>query len=288
MAQLIGGKRLYLLIPAVLILFLAIFFWTASGQAQEPGADAGIAQNGSAEMGYNGPSGIWVNGQGTASGAPDMAVISLEVEVNASSAATARTEAAEAMTGVQRALMEAGIASSDIQTSHYNIAPHYRSVEVTHCPEDSSGEGASCWKSWESVITGYVASNQVTVKVRNLNNAGTVIDSVTEAASDSIRINGISFEISNRQKLADMALSNAVDDMKRKAGMLAQFSGVELGPLVYLTEHSASIPVQTPLYARDEMAAMYGAPTPISPGELEITASVQGVFLIGSALETQE
>ena len=243
--------------------------------------------DGDSSLKYDGPSGIWVSGNGKASGAPDIATISLGVESVEDTAATARANAAAAMNRVTKVLTDAGIASSDIQTRYFRINPRYQGVEVERCDEaqpeggQESSMEKSCYTVWESRLIGYEVSNQASVKIRNLSNVGTIIDQVTEAAGDLVRINGINFNIENPQPLQDEARTNAVADMKRKAEMLAELAGVKLGRLVYLNEGTSYAPPQ-PLYARGatDSFGMEDAATVISGGELEFSATVQGVFLI--------
>ena len=197
------------------------------------------------------------------------------------------------MNRVTQVLTDAGIASSDIQTRYFSINPRYQSVEVERCDETEPGgeqessREKSCYKVWESRLIGYEVSNQASVKVRNLSNIGTIIDQVTEAAGDLVRINGINFNIENPRPLQDEARTNAVADMKRKAEMLAELAGVKLGRLVYLSEGAAYAPPQ-PLYARavTDSFAMEDAATVISGGELEFSVTVQGVFLIEEAADS--
>ena len=202
------------------------------------------------------------------------------------------------MQSVIAALTEADIASADIQTRYFNISPRYHQVEVQRCDDDDDPdkegeqEGTSeksCYKVWESRLIGYAVSNQASVKIRKLADAGMIIDQATEAAGNLVRINGIGFDIEDPQTLQDEARADAVADMMRKAEMLAELSGVKLGRLVYINEGAPYQPPQQ-LYARAELA--YGssgaAATVISGGELEFTATVQGVFLIAVEAEHEE
>ena len=301
-----GRNRINFLIAVLSLAALLAVGWAAYVGAQEGTPEAKTTghtdstamgtpiSNGDSSVPYNGPSGIWVSGNGKASGAPDVAIISLGVESVEETAAAARTNAADAMNGVIDVLTESGIAESDIQTRYFNISPRYQSVEVQRCdePEDSSTESEqdptsekSCYNFWESRLTGYAVSNQASVKVKNLNNVGSIIDKASEAAGNLVRINGISFSIEDPQSLQDEARENAVADMQRKAEILADLSGVKLGRLVYITGGASYSPPQ-PLYARAEAAfADSFANTSISPGELDISTTVQGVFLIAEAAE---
>ena len=311
MTLLAGRNRIYLLLAALALAALLAIGWAAYVGAQEGTPEAESTTTADPTMmetpdsdddsgvPYDGPSGIWVSGNGKASAAPDIAVVSLGVESVEDTAAAARTNAATAMNGVIGVLTEAGIADADIQTRHFNISPRYQSVEVERCDSDGEGDGdgkgeqeatpeKSCYKVWESRLIGYSVSNQASVKIRNLDNVGTVIDKATEAAGNLVRINGISFDIEDPQSLQDQARTNAVADMKRRAQMLADLSGVELGRLVYITE-GASYTRPQPLNARAEAAfADESGKTSISPGELDISSTVQGVFLIAGEAEATE
>ena len=81
-------------------------------------------------LAYDGPTGIRVSGTGTATGVPDVAVISLGVEVHEDTAAEARAKAARAMDEVMTALTQAGVSPEDIRTSRFSVAPRYQGVEV--------------------------------------------------------------------------------------------------------------------------------------------------------------
>ena len=298
MTLLSGRNGIYLLLATLALAGLFAFGWVTLAGAQGENSDTeemdASGSDTDSGVSYSGPSGIWVTGNGKASGAPDIAVVSMGVESVEETAAAARANAARAMQSVMNALTRAGIADADIQTRHFNINPRYQSVEIERC--DDNGEGSegeqagttekTCYTIWESRLTGYSVSNQATVKIRNLDDVGTIIDQVTEAAGNMVRINGISFNIEDPQPLRDEARADAVSDMKRKATMLAELSGVKLGRLVYLNEGGAYNPPQ-PLYGRVEAAfAMADSfETSISPGEMDISVTVQGVFLIAEESE---
>ena len=236
--------------------------------------------------------GIWVVGQGSASGAPDLAIVNLRVEVLADSAVEARTEAADGIDATIAALEESGVAEEDIQTRNYSIGPRYNYVEVTQCVDDegeavvvgSTGEvppGTQCTRSHNQVLDGYEVSNRLTVKVRDLESVGKIIDSVIDAAGDIVRINGINFSIEDSKVLEDEARAAAVADLKAKAARLAELAGVELGPLIYLSETGGPAPFSRfDERFQDFAYASQAQSTSIRPGELEAVVTVAGVFEI--------
>ena len=300
MTLLNGRNGIYLLLAAVAVGVLLTIGWVTLTDAQNRDSSTVHAgpsvTDGDPGVAYEGPSGIHVNGKGSASAAPDIAVISLGVESLEDTAAVARANAATAIQGVMTVLSEAGVAEADIQTRYFNISPRYQQVQVERCEESAEGDDDSeatgemvCYKVWEGRLMGYSVSNQLSVKIRSLDNAGTIIDQVTETAGDLMRVNGISFNIEDPQPLQDEARANAVADMKRKAEMLAELSGVKLGRLVYLNEGTSYAPPQ-PLYTRAESAAFgaAGAATLIAEGELEYSINIQGAFLIDGDADPEE
>ena len=301
MTLLTGRNRIYLLLAVLAVSALLAVGWVtlAGAQGEDSGTEkmAAASAAGDSDVPYDGPSGISVTGNGTASGAPDIAVVSLGVESLEDTAAAARANAASAMQSVMKVLTEAGVADADIWTRYFNISPRYDWVEIQRC-DDSNGEGSegeqaetaekTCYTVQERRLMGYSVSNRATVKIRDLDDAGTIIDQVTEAAGDLVRINGISFDIEDPQPLQDEARAGAVADLKRKAQMLANLSGVKLGRLVYLNEGTAHVPPEV-LYARAESAVFdsAGVSTVISGGELDVSVTVQGVFLIAGEAEPE-
>jgi uncharacterized protein YggE len=204
--------------------------------------------------------GIWVSGEGKATITPDIATLSVGVEAQAVTVAEAQSQAAEAMDRVMTALADSGVAEKDIQTQYFSIE------QVTSWDKDTG----------EETVTGYRVTNMATVKVREIDKAGAIIDAVAAAGGDLTRINSIGFSVDDPSPYYDEARQEAMADARAKAEQLAELSGVELGKLTYISEWASY-----PLSSRE---IYYGgaapAPTPISPGELELTLSVQVAYAI--------
>jgi uncharacterized protein YggE len=202
--------------------------------------------------------GIWVNGTGKVTAVPDVAILSVGVNAQAASVADAQSQAQGGMDKLMTALKDSGVAAKDIQTSAFSIQ------QITKWDNNKQ----------ESIITGYMVTNMVTVKIRDVNNAGTVIDAVTNAGGDLTRINSISFTIDDPSALQAQARQEAVADAAARAKQLADAAGVKLGKPIYITE-SSNVP--SPIYRDVTMAAEGSTPTttPVSPGELDVTANVQ-------------
>jgi hypothetical protein len=242
------------------------------------------------------PSGIWVNGNGTVSVKPDLAIVSMGVQADGKTVAEARDKAAAAMQAVIDALKALGISENDIQTQYFSIQPKYTYRQITKCPDamvlppevrdpsfppEKLPYVAGCWQEGQQVLEGYTVSNQVTVKVRNLNNLSQVVDNAATAGGDVVRMNGVNFTVENDGAAREKAREAAVKEAIAKAQQYAQLTGVTLGKVQYINETGYSTPMayrSLDAYAKGEAA--YSAPMPISSGELDVTASVQMVFAI--------
>ncbi len=219
--------------------------------------------------------GISVTGRGKATAEPDLATLNLGVESFASTVAAARSEAADAMESVVRVLRDNGIPESDIQTRNFNIHPRYTSRQVTRCVD-----GGECFPEREQVITGYQVTNQVTVKVRELDILGNVIDQVTEAGGNLIRFQGVQFTIEDAKALEEEARAAAAADLVAKADQIAALTGVSRGLPVFISEVSASTPQPLAFADRAVMGFESAAVTPIMTGELDVVVTLQAVFAI--------
>lgn len=207
--------------------------------------------------------GIWVTGQGEISVKPDIAIISLGIESEDDSVATARDRAASAMNDVMDTLSSNGIADKDVQTQYFNIQ------QVRTWDRETEKE----------IVTGYRVTNTVTVTIRNIEMVGTIIDAVTDAGGDLTRINGINFSIDEPDEYYEEARKEAMTDAKNKAEQLANLANVNLGNVTFISENSYYAPVtKSAMAVGYDEAASYT--TSISPGELDISMSIQVAYAI--------
>jgi len=204
--------------------------------------------------------GIWVNGEGKVTVTPDIATLNLGISAQAASVAEAQSQAAEAMNRVMTALADNGVAKKDIQTQRFSID------QITRWDEEKQQE----------VVIGYRVTNMVTAKIREIDKTGSIIDAVAAAGGDFTRINGIGFSVDDPSPYYEQARQKAMADARAKAEQLASLSGVKLGKPTYISEGTI-YPVYPSMYKE---AAGAPAPTPISPGELELTLTVQVVYAI--------
>jgi uncharacterized protein YggE len=204
--------------------------------------------------------GIWVSGQGKVSAVPDTVILRLGIEAQEATVAEAQSKASEAMGKVMTALTSNGVASKDIQTQYLNIS------KITRWDD----------KNQQEVVIGYRVTNIVTAKIRDTEKAGGIIDDVVAAGGDLTRIDSISFTIEDPTTYYGQAREKAMADAKSKAEQIARLGGVTLGKPTYISESSY---YPTPITVRAD-ASVPTAETPISPGEMDITITVQVVYAI--------
>jgi len=245
-------KKYLLLAAGLALAVLAVVGFTSCTQGSTVISGTGFSSQ---------QEGIWVSGEGKVPVTPDLAILSLGVEAQAASVAEAQTQATEAMDKVMDALKDNGVADKDIQTQHFSISP------VTKWDEEKE----------EQIIIGYRVSNIVSAKIRNMDRVGKTIDAVAAAGGDLTRINGISFTVDDPSAYYDEAREKAVADAKARAEQLAKLAGVTLGKPTYISEYGVPT-VPAPIYYKGGAEAALSIP--ISPGELEVSLSVQLVYSI--------
>ncbi len=199
---------------------------------------------------------ITVSGEGRVDTVPDMATINLGVTTQARSASEALTANSAELARVLGNLKAAGIDSRDIQTTGLSLNPSWQ--------YDQSGSNGR--------ITGYIASNGVTVRVRALEGLGGVLDAAVRDGANTL--NGIEFGLADPGPVMDEARKRAVADARRRADLLTAAAGVKLGRILTITEGGGYAP-PVPMY-RAEAAA--SAPVPVAAGEIATAASVTVVW----------
>jgi hypothetical protein len=199
----------------------------------------------------------------TASGevmaSPDKATITLGVQTEGATAAQALAANAEQMTRVVAALKRAGIAERDTQTAQLTVNPKY-AYEPNQPPR----------------LTGYEASNQVAITVRDLKRLGSTVDAAVGAGATNV--NSIAFGFVDPTTVQNAARLQAVKALQAKAGLYAKAVGHPILRLVTLSEGPAFLP---PVPIPEIMAVgakRMAAETPVSIGETQVRIQVTGVY----------
>lgn len=189
--------------------------------------------------------------------APDMVTIGTGVQTRAPVAKDAMAQNAAQMDKLVAAIVKAGVARKDIQTSAVNLSPQY----------DYSGNNQP------PRFIGYEASNQLTVKLRDIAKSGDVIDRMVNAGATNI--NGPSFGFADDAPLLDEARAKALDQAKQRAQFYATRAGYRSVRLIGISESGAMMPGPIPMMVRSFDAAQ--AATKVEPGQINvgITLTVQ-------------
>ena len=204
---------------------------------------------------------IVMEGQGKATGVPDMMRFTVGVSVTRSDVGAAMDEANRTLTKVLASLRSRGIKGRDVKTTGLSIDPRY----------DYSG-------GHERLI-GYAVDERVRVTVRRLSASGKAIAAVTAVGGNAVRINEILLDISDRSALLRKARMSAMDDATEKAGEYASAGNVQLGHVVSLKEirtdePSQPVPMADLAGAADGVAGIKAAPIRAGQQELDVTVQV--------------
>ena len=196
-----------------------------------------------------------VTGIGSLSITPDTVQIQLEVKTESMQLSQAQQENAELMDRVIESLLELGIARENIQTVSYNISPQYDYVEG------------------RQVFRGYEVINSINVTIKNIEQAGTIID--TAVRNGVNQVSNIRFTVENEQIPYQEALSLALRNALGKAQTIANTIQVKLDPQpIKIVETMRQEPILYRSFAATEMSAT----TPIEPGQITIKATVEVQF----------
>ncbi|MBR4711981.1 MAG: SIMPL domain-containing protein [Clostridia bacterium] len=166
---------------------------------------------------------VTVHGTATVLVEADSAVVSFGIETRAKDASSASEDNAARTQELRQALLEAGILEKDITTEYYFVNPMY---DYSSPAEDGIQK-----------VTGYLVSNTLSVRVRETDRIGGLIDIALGAGATSC--NGISFSSSLSADAQDDALAAAVAEASRKAKIVAEACGGNLGSIVSITEQDS-------------------------------------------------
>lgn len=144
---------------------------------------------------------------------PDIATVRLSVHVQAATAEEAQQHNSELMKAVLTQIKSNGIADADIKTQAITVLPVQENVK-----------GAT-------EITGYSATNTVSLKIRNVKKTNEVIDAAVKAGANVVL--PLEFYLIDETKAYQQALALAVEDAYTKANIMAKAAGFELnGPKI--------------------------------------------------------
>jgi len=198
-----------------------------------------------------------VSADGAVTRAPDIATVNAGVVTQASNAASAMADNAKKMAATVAALKRAGVADKDIRTSSLSLQPQYRYTD-----------------GQPPAITGYQASNQLTVTFRDIQRAGPILDALVAAGVN--QIGGPDFALEHPDAALDEARAQAMQKARAKAEVYARAAGLSIKRIVAIGEGGGYAP-EPP---RPMMMAMARAKeaTDLQPGEEKIGVTINVTF----------
>lgn len=202
-----------------------------------------------------------VTATGRVAQVPDLATVRAGVVSQGSTAAAAMSQNAAEMARVVAALKSAGIADRDIRTSTVSLAPQYRHAE-----------------NQPPVVTGYQASNAVTVRFREIGRAGRVLDALVAAGAN--QIDGPQLSIERADAALDSARADAVQRARARAELYAKAAGLSVTRIVSIAEAGESEGGPQPPMLYMARARADAPSTELHAGETEVSASVTVRFLL--------
>jgi len=207
---------------------------------------------------------ITVTGTGKVIYTPDLATLVLGVSSEGKSAAEAWDKNRKLVAKLFEVLKQNGIDPKDMKTSNLSVTPRY--VE----------------KQKERILVGYLASYDLTIKVRKLDDLGAILDGMVDNGAN--RNVSLTFGYSDLDKLMDEARAKAVAEARKKAEIFVTGAGARLGHVLTINDGSYAPPYYQPM--RFEHLAKADAPAAllIAAGEQELSVNVTVSYEIDNSV----
>lgn len=219
--------------------------------------------------------------QGESRRVPDVATFSAGVVTQAPTASQALRDNSAKMDAVIGALKRAGIADRGIQTSTIGLSPVYSNPE-----REASSRARQLGQPYVPPppeerlrrIIGYEARNTVQVRVRDLANMGSVIDTLVSVGANQVR--GPNFSLDEEQAARDEARVDAVAKGRARAELYARAAGMRLARVLSISEGGGHYPVRQIMVTGSRAVAPPPPPppAPVEPGELSLGVSLSMQF----------
>jgi uncharacterized protein len=245
---------------AAALIVVAAYAWGHGGKAAAAPVVTGpavpaAAPASAAPFGLPSGGGISVSGTGQVTGTPNLLRLDSSINVTRPTVTAAMQDANTAMAAVQQTLKSDGVAAADLQTSGLSVQPNYT------------------YANNSQRLTGYQVSENLSVVLRDLSKAGSIISDAAQVGGDALQVGGATLDIDQDDALIASARQAAFADALAKAKTYAEAAGRTLGAVTSISESTDSQPV-TFDYAAAAPAASAPAPVPIQAGSQDVTVNV--------------
>ncbi len=216
---------------------------------------------------------VSTSGTATVKVDPDKVSVNIGVETKGATAEEAAAANAKLMEKVLAALKGLGISDDQISTSWFSVYPVYGQKDPAEMCIMIYPQPPECNQS--NVITGYIASNSITVTLDADKDVGSVIDAAVAAGATNV--NGAYFFVSTerQEEIRSGLIEQAIDNARSRADKAAAAVDLEITGVKSISLNDVYFPV---FYK--ELAQADGASTPILPGQQEVSQTVQVTFLM--------
>jgi uncharacterized protein YggE len=206
---------------------------------------------------------VSVGGTGRVTGKPNLLRLQTSVDLTRPTVNDAMQAANKVMAEVQKTLKADGVADADLQTSGLSVQPNYDYSKTTQR------------------LIGYRVSESLSVVLRNLGTAGSIISDAARVGGDALQIGGASLDLAEDDALIAQARQKAFADALAKAKAYASAAGRNLGAVTSISESTDSQPVPFAAFRQDAAGAASAAPVPIQAGSQDVTVNVSVVWALG-------
>jgi uncharacterized protein YggE len=214
-----------------------------------------LAAPAAAQVQDNSPGVIVTTGEGVMKQAPDRAWVTIAAESRARTAQEAQRLNTDAMKAVVEKIKASGIPADAIQTTGYNLQPEFD------------------YANGKQTIRGYVARNQVQVRVDPLSKTGDVI--AAAVGTGATNVSGVRFDLKDRDAVEREAVTLAVRDARRRADAIAAGASVQIYRVLRIEElRDGDIGQPRPMAMTVMRSEVAQAAVPIEAGEIEVRARV--------------
>lgn len=197
---------------------------------------------------------ISVTGHGNVSATPDYVQLQIEIVTKGQEVSKAAQDNAVTTSRVIQSILALGVEREDIQTASYTISPRYDYIDG------------------KQLFRGYEVTNAISVKVRNISQVGTVIDTAVKNGANSM--SGLQFKLENPDFYYQRALIIAYENAQMKANTIAETMHLHMPPQpIEIVEESMAEPV---LFKT--ATASQNVTTPIETGLITISAVLRVKF----------
>jgi|GEM_PF-900319 len=208
---------------------------------------------------------IEVQSRGLFESVPDIVTLNVGVRARGDTAKAASDEVNQKMEAILAELDKAGVDKKDYRTINFNISPQYN------------------YNGDEPQLYAFEASNNLVVKVRDVEKVGEVLATLLDAGANEVQ--DVSYKLEDPSEAYTKALNMAVKNAGEKAVTIAEAAGLKLvEPPLYINESSDSYsPVVNDakmMNAEMEMAADSAADVALSGSTITVAANVDSAYTV--------